>query len=87
MKGYLAEFSLVMIVYCLMPNHYHFLLRQSGQISASELPKRLFGGYSRAVQRRYQWTGTLFEGRFQARSMSAAKITCATYAATFTPIR
>ena len=67
MKEYLTKFSLVMIAYCLMPNHYHSLLRQDGQILASELPKRLFGGYSRAVQRRYDWTGTLFEGRFQAR--------------------
>ncbi|HFE65995.1 MAG TPA: transposase [Chloroflexi bacterium] len=66
-KKYLKEFALVMIAYCLMPNHYHFLIRQDGQIPAGELPKRVFGGYSRAVNRRYQWTGTLFEGRFQAR--------------------
>jgi putative transposase len=71
MKGYLTEFSLAMIVYCLLPNHYHFLLRQDGLISAAELPKRLFGGYSRAVQRRYKWTGTLFEGRFEARHVGS----------------
>lgn len=67
MKKYLKEFGLIIIAYCLMPNHYHLLIRQDSQIPAGELPKRIFGGYSRAVSRRYQWTGTLFEGRFKAR--------------------
>ena len=71
MKNYLTKFSLVMIAYCLMPNHYHYLLRQDGIVSVGELPKRLFGGYSRAVQRRYNWTGTLFEDRFQARHVDS----------------
>ena len=27
MKEYCRKFSLAMIAYCLMPNHYHFLVR------------------------------------------------------------
>ena len=53
MKKYVEELCLSIIAYCLMPNHYHLLIRQNGDIAVSELPKRLFGGYSRAVQRRY----------------------------------
>jgi len=45
----------------------NFIIRQDGVVWAGELPKRVFGGYSRAVGRRYGWTGTLFEGRFQAK--------------------
>ena len=67
MKKYAEEFCLMIIAYCLMPNHYHLLIRQDGDVSVGELPKRVFGGYSRAVQRRYEWTGTLFEGRYKAR--------------------
>lgn len=65
-KKYVRDFDLTIIAYVLMSNHYHFLIRQDGDVPAGELPKRVFGGYSRAVFRRYAWSGTLFEGRFQA---------------------
>lgn len=65
-KQYARQFNVAVIAYVLMSNHYHFLIRQDGDASAAELPKRIFGGYSRAVNLRYGWSGTLFEGRFQA---------------------
>ena len=58
------------IAYCLLPNHYHLLVHQDGEIPVSELPKRLFGGYSRAVNNRYGWGGTIFEGRFKDRRVT-----------------
>jgi REP element-mobilizing transposase RayT len=66
-KLYCRKFRLSVIAYCLLPNHYHFLIRQDGESLVSELPKRVFGGYSRAVNRKYGWSGTLFEGRFQSK--------------------
>ncbi len=69
-KEYSRKFQLAVIAYCLMPNHYHFLIRQDSVVLVSELPKRVFGGYSRAVRQRYDWTGTLFEGRFQAKHVN-----------------
>jgi len=65
-KKIVHECRLSVIAYCLMPNHYHFLVRQDGEKPAGDLPRRVFGGYSRAVNKRYGWSGTLFEGRFQA---------------------
>lgn len=70
-KKHIAEFDLTVIAYCLMPNHYHFLIRQDGETPTGELPKRVFGGYSRAVNKRYGWSGTLFEGRFKAKAVTA----------------
>lgn len=70
-KTYGKEFNLIVIAYCLMPNHYHFLIRQDGEIPVGELPKRVFGGYSRAVNKRYGWSGTLFEGRFNAKVVTS----------------
>ncbi len=64
---YCQEFKHSVIAFCLLPNHYHFLIRQDGKIPVSELPKRVFGGYSRAVFRKYGWSGTLFEGRYKAK--------------------
>ena len=60
------ECRLAIVAYCLMPNHYHYLIRQDGDDPAGDLPRRVFGGYSRAVNKRYGWSGTLFEGRFKA---------------------
>jgi REP element-mobilizing transposase RayT len=60
-KHYLAEFDLTMIVYCLMPNHYHFVMRQDGEHAAGLLPQRVFKGYSKAYNKRYGHSGTLFE--------------------------
>lgn len=61
------ECQLAMIAYCLLPNHYHWLVRQDGELPANLLPQRVFGGYTRAFNNMYEESGTLFEGRFQAK--------------------
>ena len=76
MKKYSYLLQVTIIAYCLMPNHYHYLIRQAGEIPVSELPKRLSGGYSRAVNKRYGWSGTLFEGRYQAKVVSTTAYLC-----------
>jgi putative transposase len=40
------ECKLVIVAYCLLPNHYHWLVRQDGDTPVSMLPKRVFGSYS-----------------------------------------
>ncbi len=62
--------QVVVIAYCLMPNHYHWLVRQDGEISAGDLPKCVFGSYSQAFNLVHKRSGTLFEGRFKARLVS-----------------
>jgi putative transposase len=61
-KKYTQEFDLKLIAYCLMPNHYHFLVQQAGKSAAGLLPQRVFNSYSKAFNKRYQHSGTLFEG-------------------------
>ena len=65
-KRYTREFSLRVIAYCLLPNHYHFLVRQDGEKPAGLLPHRVFNSYTKAFNRRYNRAGTLFEGRYKA---------------------
>jgi putative transposase len=67
MKKVLVEYKLALIAYCLMPNHYHFLLRQDGQHPASLLPQRVFNSYSKAYNKRYGHSGTLFEDHYKVR--------------------
>ncbi len=58
------------VAYCLMPNHYHFLVRQDGTESLSRFINVLFSSYVQGVNREQGRTGTLFQGRFQHRSVS-----------------
>lgn len=55
------------IAYCLLPNHYHWLVHQNGPAPANLLPKRVFGSYVRTFNTRHQSSGTLFEDRFEAK--------------------
>ena len=66
-RRYCQDFQLSMIAYCLMPNHYHFLVRQDGLQRAGKLPQLIFNGYSKAYNKRYDHSGTLFERRYQSK--------------------
>jgi putative transposase len=66
-KHYTLEFSLTLIAYCLMSNHYHFLIRQNGEHPAGLLPQRVFNSYSKAYNKRYGHSGTLFEGNYKVK--------------------
>jgi putative transposase len=54
------------IACCLMPNHYHFLLRQEAEYSVSQLIQSVFNIYSKAFNRMYDRSGTLFGSPFHA---------------------
>ena len=71
-KRYVKQFSLSVIAYCLMPNHYHLLLRQDGEEPAGLLPQRVFNSYTKAYNKRYEQTGTLFEHRYQAKLIKSS---------------
>ena len=65
LKHVLAECHVTMIAYALMPNHYHWLLRQEGETTAGQVPTRVFGSYSQAFNKAFERTGTLFEGPYK----------------------
>lgn len=61
--------DVAVIAYCLMPNHYHLLLRQDGNDPAGNVPQSVFNSYSKAYNLKYSHSGTLFEGRFRAKAI------------------
>ncbi len=67
---YVPSLELSLIAYCLLPNHYHFLVRQDGQQRASLLPQRVFNAYSKAHNKRYGHSGTLFEGNYRVKPVA-----------------
>lgn len=66
MKELAAECCITIIAYCLLPNHYHWLIRQDGTIKPGKFAGRVFGSYSQSFNLAYQRTGTLFEGPYEA---------------------
>jgi len=66
-KRYYQKHGATIIAYCLMPNHYHFLLRQEMDEPLSKFIGVLFNAYSQALNIQQGRTGTLFESRFRHR--------------------
>ena len=65
-----------LVAYCLMPTHYHLLVRVKETSEVSETSEvlevsrammRLSVSYTKAMNRRYARTGSLFQGSFWAR--------------------
>jgi REP element-mobilizing transposase RayT len=81
LKGYLREYVDI-LVYCLMPTHYHILVRvkqpqtseapKSGETSevsdAVSLAMQKFGiSYTKAINKRFDRVGALFQGQFKGK--------------------
>jgi putative transposase len=60
-----------MIAYCLLPNHYHFLVHQNTEQAAGKLPQYVFNSYTKAYNQRYSSSGTLFERRYQSKMINS----------------
>lgn len=66
MKEHAPKFQIAVIAYALLPNHYHWLIRQDGAISVSTFAQIVFKAYANAFNNANQRSGTLFEDRFRA---------------------
>ena len=52
--------------FCLMPNHFHLLLRQRADNGISRFMQKLGTGYTMYFNTKYQRSGSLFQGTFKA---------------------
>jgi putative transposase len=64
-RRYQKKYSVTVLAYCLMPNHYHLLLRQETDEPLSKFINVLFNAYVQAVNIQQKRKGTLFEGRYK----------------------
>lgn len=55
-----------LISYCLMPNHFHFLLKQKTKNGISRFIKQLTNAYTQYFNQKYHRVGGLMQGRFKA---------------------
>lgn len=52
--------------YCLMSNHYHFLVREKTKNGISNFMQKLQTGYTMYFNKRYERSGALLQGTFKA---------------------
>ncbi len=65
--GRLQDEKLVsFVMFCLNPNHFHFLLKQEVEGGISEFMKRLQGGYTKYFNEKNKRSGSLFQGKFKS---------------------
>ncbi|MCF7792924.1 MAG: hypothetical protein K9N09_03345 [Candidatus Cloacimonetes bacterium] len=61
----LTEIPASIVAFCLMPNHFHFFLRQDGNIPVFKLFDSSFRPYVLHFNSKYKRKGTLFQGPLQ----------------------
>lgn len=54
------------IAFCLMPNHYHLLLKQMREGGISKFMQKLGTGYTMYFNERYERNGVLLQGKFKS---------------------
>ena len=54
------------VSYCLMPNHFHLLLKQRQENGIATYIANFINAYSKYFNKKYQRTGALFQGVFKA---------------------
>lgn len=57
------KFKFSLFAYCLMPNHFHLLLR-SGKVTISEIMQPILTAYTMYINKKYERVGHLFQGRY-----------------------
>ena len=68
------EETLVSIgVYCLIPNHFHILVREKTENGISKFMQKISTAYSMYFNKKYKRTGGLFEGKFKSQHIDTDK--------------
>ncbi len=67
LKEYKDSYDVKILCYCLMPNHFHFLLKAKDPTSISAFMLRLSTSYAKYFNIKYHFVGRLFQERFRAK--------------------
>jgi len=63
-RSHLYE-QITLVAYCLMPNHFHLLVRQKSRNAITEFARCLMNSYVRHFNDRHERVGPLFQGRIK----------------------
>lgn len=66
--------SVEIISYCLMPNHFHILLKQISEDGISRFVRHLTDSYTKYINTKYERIGPLYQGQFKAVHISTDEL-------------
>ena len=69
-KNYVLPYCEV-FAYCLMPNHFHFFIKINDQIRFEKGIKNFFISYAKAINKKYNRVGSLFQGRYKVSEITS----------------
>lgn len=58
--------SFDLITYCLMPNHFHLLIKQKTELPISKFVQKVITGYSKYFNKKYGRAGSVFQDKFKS---------------------
>lgn len=61
----LPDGAFSLICYCLMPNHFHFLLKQNSELPTSKLLLKICTSYSMYFNKKYKRVGNVLQSKFR----------------------
>lgn len=71
LQKYLQRYAVAVTAYCLMPNHYHLLVRQKQDGDIGGFLRTTFNAYVQAINKRYGHSGTLFQGQTKVKHVDS----------------
>lgn len=73
-RRYAKEFQVDLLSYCIMPNHYHFLVKVGTSDDAlTKMMQGLQTSYAQYFNKRYRHSGYVFQGRYQRKHVDSTK--------------
>ena len=54
------------VAFCLLPNHFHLILKQVSENGVTKFMQRVGTGYAKYYNKKYERNGFLFQGKFKA---------------------
>ncbi len=67
MKENHKRYNISILVYCLIPNHFHILVQQKSEIDVSRFVQSLNNAFVQGINKQLKRKGTLYEGRTQTK--------------------
>ena len=72
-RKYKGEYNISIICYCLMPNHFHLLLRQDSDAPIYRFMHAMHTSYSIYFNKKYNKVGRMFQSRFKQKEIDKDK--------------
>lgn len=69
----LPKDSFSVATYMLMPNHFHFIIRQNGEIQIGKLISKICNSYAKYYNNKYSHVGNVFQDIFKAKLIDSDK--------------